>query len=121
MDHLPHEAPILGVAEITGGDEMSNRELLEMAAKAAGIDGFWIDEADCFWTSKGAIFNPLHRDDHALKLAVKLRLTIDHKEACVNVWDGCLGTGFIQNGDDPGAATRLAIVRAAAEIGRVMK
>jgi hypothetical protein len=23
MDHLPHEAPILGVAEITGGDEMT--------------------------------------------------------------------------------------------------
>lgn len=25
MDHHPHEAQILGVAEITGGDEMSRR------------------------------------------------------------------------------------------------
>lgn len=112
---------------------MDDRTLLERAAKAAGYTLKWgevhmvgddeidctdqsyvvsgqPDEADWYW-------DPLNDDGDALRLAVKLRLTIDHKEECVNVWDGCFGTGFIPNEGDPYAATRRAIVRAAAEIG----
>jgi hypothetical protein len=61
-------------------------------------------------------WNPLTDDGDALRLAVKLRLCIEHKEKHVVVWDGCLGTGFIPCDDDPRAATRRAITRAAAEM-----
>jgi hypothetical protein len=105
---------------------MTDRELLERAAKAAGIVG----DYEC-WAGQGfmegirrkgnpkeyKIWNPLMYDDQALRLAVKLRLTIEHKENCVNVWDGCIGTGFVPNEDDPYAATRRAITRAAAAMG----
>jgi hypothetical protein len=76
---------------------MTDRELLELAAKAAG-NGFVIG----YW-------NPLADDGDALRLAVKL-----------NLWEA-VRDGY-QHADswdsDPYAATRRAIVRAAAEIGR---
>lgn len=94
----------------------TDRELLELAAKAAryqyakhggyivvdGIPGNW---------------NPLTDDGDALRLAVKLE---------IDLWFGCGGlnahglTMDIEEdyGRDPHAATRRAIVRAAAEIGR---
>ena len=87
---------------------MTDRELLELAAKAVGkryVDGESWDE-DAGW-------NPLTDDGDALRLAVKLSLLCDDdvQYAPVNVWEG----------QDPYAATRRAIVRAAAEIGRGMK
>ena len=91
-------------------DTSTDITLLERAAKAAGLRVNFHPTASYQW-------NPLTNDSDALRLAVKLRLTIDHKEECVNVWDGCFGTGFIPNEGDPYAATRRAIVRAAAEIG----
>lgn len=108
---------------------MSDRELLEMAAKAAGLkiyasaqaerDAIVDPEKASLWLANGTTgWNPLTDDGDALRLAVKLLLSVDHKEESVVVWDGCIGTGFIQNGDDPSAATRRAIVRAAAEIGK---
>ena len=99
---------------------MDDRTLLERAAKAAGYDAKWRNhfyEPFRGFEVNGSSWNPLTDDGDALRLAVKLRLTIDHKEECVNVWDGCFGTGFIPNEGDPYAATRRAIVRAAAEIG----
>ena len=88
---------------------MSDRELLELAAKAAGLslsrcdDAVWCDEREDFFG-----WNPLTDGGDALRLAVKLgdrdgqvTFLIDTKH------DG-----------DPYAATRRAIVRAAAEIGR---
>jgi hypothetical protein len=66
---------------------------------------------------------PLLADDgDALRLAVKLRLdvcrpTATHEGVCV--WVDHM-SDFIEEakGDDPYAATRRAIVRAAAEIGK---
>lgn len=90
----------------------NERELLEYAAKAAGIEVWfddngqpWIDGDKCVW-------NPRTDSGQALELAVKLSLLCDHdvQYAPVNVWEG----------EDPLAATRLAITRAAAEIGRAM-
>jgi hypothetical protein len=104
-----------------------DRELLELAAKAAGIESLW-------WTKDGnklfqrnggeqKPWNPIEDDGDALRLAVKLRLE-------VSVWD--TDTTVLTSDDeiltliepangDPLAATRRAITRAAAETGRNMK
>ncbi len=76
---------------------MTDRELLELAAKAAG-NGFVIG----YW-------NPLTDDGDALRLAVALGLTA---RMSYN------GQDYEAANKDPYAATRRAIVRAAAEIGR---
>jgi hypothetical protein len=122
---------------------MTDRELLELAASAAGID--WIK--NCVWIENGFYsplatherisWNPLTDDGDALRLAVKLRIDISmYDEKIGRVYAYCkhlLGFGTdgeasYQNhapieqayGDDPCAATRRAIVRAAAaEIGRL--
>lgn len=101
---------------------MDNRELLELAAKAAGIngayffetyddlicDGIWAnDEDDCSYQ-----WNPLTDDGDALRLAVKLRLLWDEMEL--------FDLHFDSKAEDPCAATRRAIVRAAAEIGMII-
>ena len=96
---------------------MSDRELLEDAAKAAGVDIEW---QPCGWAhdnETGCEWNPLTDDGDALRLAVNLEITImfDH----YSVW--CEQYGILEKyGDDPLAATRRAIVRAAAEIGKGM-
>ena len=103
---------------------MSDRELLEAAAKAAGMNIEW---QPCGWAHNnetGCEWNPLTDDGDAFELAVKLRLTVNCSYDDVTL----CGQEFTQkevfierNGEDPLAATRRAIVRAAAEIGRSMK
>lgn len=101
---------------------MEDRELLELAAKAAGyvIHGFYEDgtpELDV-----GTVWNPLTDDGDALRLAVKLRLDVNiEDEAQVTWWQGeDLESICVPFEDDECAAARRAIVRAAAEIGRSM-
>lgn len=117
---------------------MNDRELLEMAAKAAGINVDCWDE-DPFDTEyshnhKPAIrtadfprwwWNPLEDDGDALRLAVKLRLTIMlgsmsaeavEVSAQDDLDDDCTAYARESLANDPLAATRRAIVRAAAEI-----
>jgi sugar phosphate isomerase/epimerase len=79
-------------------DDITDKELLELAAKAGGL---------AFWSENE--WNPLDDDGDALRLAVQLKM-----------WTHS-GMGCFQNEPDPYAATRRAIVRAAAEIGRSMK
>ena len=56
---------------------MSDRELLEMAAKAAGYDGLrWSMLRQCFYDCSGIYWRPLDDDGDALRLAVKLQLQI---------------------------------------------
>jgi hypothetical protein len=100
---------------------MSDRELLELAAKAAGIelsdDHYW---RDGFWTR----WSPLTDDGDALRLAVRLHFAIDIGVTLTSIdgiQDRDKGIASELHGDDPYAATRRAIVRAAAEIGRVME
>ena len=113
---------------------MTDRELLELAAKAAGIEYGWQHIYDDYEgsTSDKWDWNPLIDDGDALRLAVKLGLPLVfskitdaripvvacHKEY-VNVHEEEVWQWlFIK--DDPYAATRLAIVRAAAAIGETM-
>jgi hypothetical protein len=113
-------------------NEMTDRELLELAAKAAKLPFEWNHkyEVPTLGKLEGSIFgykhwNPLTDDGDALRLAVKLANTNDNFHSITWNWthreirvfaDAAEGYG-----DDPCAATRRAIVRAAAEIGKAMK
>ena len=120
---------------------MDDRTMLELAAKAAGIDlEFrvlrWTDgsEYPCYVdrdsvstlanTEIVVRWNPLTDDGDALRLAVKLELSVDTN------WYNCDACWFTEktivssfdsveeepHNDDPYAATRRAITRAAAAI-----
>lgn len=110
---------------------MNDRELLELAAKAAGYianpmqgyaDGGLVvlDAAGIAWR-----FNPLVDDGDALRLAVNLRLDINFyngfQEVAAEPSNGEeMNQSQEEFGSDILSATRRAIVRAAAEIGRKM-
>lgn len=104
---------------------MSDRELLELAAKAAGIEplgkAFEMNgDFAGFCMPARKVWNPLTDDGDALRLAVKLGFVIDtsgDKTFCGTVHYDAIE----HHKDDPYAATRRAIVRAAAEIGRGME
>ncbi len=103
---------------------MSDRELLEKAAKAAEIELWHEDVFTNGLTQKVSdngilCWNPLWKDDDALRLAVKLSISLEF--AAKATWvklrdeDGTLTLGNIPHENDPYAATRRAIVLAAAE------
>ncbi len=110
---------------------MTDKELLELAAKAAGVKVptkkdypyAYIDERgihkDISCGGDGtrmSLWNPLVNDGDALRLAVKLK--IGSIEA-LRLWAAvdCEAANSAYE-IDPYAATRRAIVRAAAELGR---
>lgn len=99
----------------------TDRELLELAAKAAGIDIGFISGLP--HTGIGSYmpeyWNPLIDDGDALRLAVKLGMCLDLQgtRSIATVRQD----GWQQPHDgEPDAATRRAIVRAAAAIGESM-
>ena len=102
---------------------MTDKDLLEKAAKAAGID--WFRHTDGgLWQRSGGIWNPLTDDGDALRLAVKLKMDIvyDFDRVMVVYGDGdaTLTTEYfydLPTPTDQYAATRRAVVRAAAAIG----
>jgi hypothetical protein len=107
---------------------------LELAAKAANIELWHEDVFTKGLTQKisqsGILcWNPLTDDGDALRLAVKLRLiidpvaeTLDGTGPCAAVWCKPKRRYIMEPfGDDPYAATRRAITRAAAQIGKEMK
>jgi len=102
---------------------MTDRELLELAAKAAGYDdATWDMERNCIHTLKlpnfWCFWNPLTDDADALRLAVKLNMALTFSADGNCHAEGLNGEYACECSSDPYAATRRAIVRAAAEIGR---
>lgn len=112
---------------------MIDRELLERAAKAAGIDIEW---QPCGWAhdnNTGREWNPLTDDGDALRLAVRLgisvhldlgnRIVVAKPTLFPKVGNEEIHYDESKFGGrcDPLAATRRAIVRSAAEIGKEMK
>ena len=98
---------------------MTDRELLELAAKAISLP-------ECGWMGPAFMYvkdnrftdwNPLTDDGDALRLACRLHINvfIYHDETST----ATLGV-VAKNWGSVEANTRRAIVRAAAEIGRVM-
>lgn len=101
----------------------TDRELLELAAKAAGIEVTAVVADGIPHRFSGGYWNPLTDDGDALRLAVKLKLEIDIGESCALVWRRKYEGVFeqhIKKKFDIYAATRRAIVHAAATIGESM-
>jgi hypothetical protein len=114
---------------------MTDRELLELAAKAAGYDVRWHEIFDCFvhvgpfnitnpptMAGQRLVWVPLDDDGDALRLAVALRLSVTVFNDAVGIGRKAETNGYVEYPmtDDPQAATRRAITRAAAEIGKGM-
>jgi len=98
----------------------ADRELLELAAKVAELHGFWVDAGlNVGSDAAPKIWNPLTDDGDALRLAVKLRMDVKQWNSlviAVKAWNSHAEENtFTQC---PYAATRRAIVRAAAAIGK---
>ena len=110
---------------------MTDRELLELAAKAAGYQISFDEQVNNYYPhgydDNGDVdewWNPLIDDGKALRLAVKLDIyfmtVVEQGHVTARVRNGDR-VGFHESmGADPCAATRRAIVRAAAEIGKAM-
>lgn len=105
---------------------MNEREMLEFAAKAAGYEVKPHPNnksiAKLMFLLKGYNWNPITDDGDALRLAVKLSLEIDLHRTGVAVRTGC-GHKVLVDAEgvkDGYAAARIAITRAAAEIGKAM-
>jgi hypothetical protein len=101
---------------------MTDKELLELAAKTIGLK---LQYNYLGGRDANQPWDPLENDGDALRLAVKLQIHMakydNYVSACqlgpawgseVVVWD--------HEEPDPYAATRRAITRAAAEIGKAM-
>lgn len=107
---------------------MTDRELLELAAKAVGLKH--VDYTGVDYDGRLGIvlvddigrhcgeFSPLTDDGDALRLAVKLGFIVEPGKC----WHSSYGPAFGEDVlDGVMTATRRAIVRAAAEIGKGMK
>ena len=119
----------------------TDKESLELAAKAAGIVGEWVDDYnpthDYFYQGNHSgfyvgeavggsctVWNPLTNDGDALRLAVKLNITfVFDVDASLQDLFARAGVGLpsgvnelVINGDKD-AAARRAITRVAAMIG----
>ena len=129
---------IFGFKRVEGSEMKTDRELLELAAKAAGYE-VWqgrghqadmlfmrLKKPDTTGKCSGREWNPLTDDGDALRLAVRCKIAVnpmtvdglnrDRHEStagCVKRWTSCIE----MHDGDPLAATRRAIVRAAAAIG----
>jgi hypothetical protein len=129
----------------------TDRELLELAARAAGhvVNAKWQAERDALFDPVTAslwidlvstAWNPLTNDGDALRLAVKLRISLIHEQEYMggpvletieaitqptkNTADGsrhCETVSLNALTDDEMVNTRRAIVRAAAAIGEAME
>lgn len=120
---------------------MTDREMLEMAARAAGIPhgadridcGLSLTNEDGKHTSLPQ-WNPLDDDGDALRLAVKLCIGLDHNHAgdqqryvaasrpgCEGCFSPVCAVEDEFDESQRAATTRRAIVRAAAEIGKQME
>lgn len=117
---------------------MTDKELLELAAKAAGYEFAWYCEGPNnprgtpnVPFANGHRWNPLTDDGDAFRLAVRLGMVV--QSVCHDEYDSLYAAVWVYDDavevcstrqvytDDPYAATRRAILRAAAEIGKAIK
>ena len=104
----------------------TDRELLELAAKAIGVK-FYSTPDDgrglCLGCGDSTLWNPLDDDSDALRLSVRLGIQIWHRPG--NRVEGIHKGSVLTKPNaeslnpNPFVATRRAIVRAAAEIGEI--
>jgi len=108
---------------------MGDSELIELAAKGARINA--IKDPNGVWRNctrlppgfnifEAKPWNPIYDNGDALRLAVKLEMKINISQGNVQVrFKEDAPLVFVRTGIDSCEATRRAITRAAAEIGRV--
>lgn len=100
---------------------MTDRKILEMAAKAAGeVTESWYGN-EAYLDGVLSRWNPLTNDGDALRLAVVLGMVVNTREGISTASVGRHTCCVEPHGSDPYESTRRAIVRAAAEIGKNMK
>lgn len=103
----------------------TDRELLELAAKAAENDAYWNTSAKIFMVPNGEEswhkpWNPLTDDGDALRLATKLMMEIRVLKRTAHA-EALNGPGpCSEESDDIFSAVRRAIVRAAAAMGETL-
>lgn len=113
---------------------MTDRELLELAAKAVGMnadEAMWHPRAGFVWVKrvdgmrKENAWNPLTDDGDALRLAAKLKIDIEWQ--ATNPFPEPRVEAYQRNdegsyfcADEPEDNYRRAIVRAAAKVGEAM-
>lgn len=106
---------------------MNDRELLEMAAKAAGRDITWKEPScgggELAYTGAGSYmpiaWNPLADDGDALRLAMKLNISLHYMNGRVVAYHKNIEC-IESSREDGEVNTRRAIVRAASEIGKAI-
>ena len=115
-------------------NEMTEREMLEFAAKAYADDsvvkslaGFErvVGYSEPMLCNVMTIWNPLTDDGDALQLAVKLGMDVSINEffssaVCVDIFGSVVYEEVEHIGNSSLESTRLAITKAAAEIGKRM-
>lgn len=103
---------------------MTDREMLELAAKAIGLGVRWEEVHGCFWIEMGQglpinTWNPLTSSEDAFELAAKLSISIDYfdgvGEAKATSYDGVY-EAYAPYGDNKAAAARRAVTECAAAI-----
>ena len=103
---------------------MTDRELLEMAAKAAGYEVEWVRNSGCHYRCEAEESReqwcPLDDDGDALRLAVKLNMKLEKVVSCLGSAWVADGRCMESVGSDQMASVRRAITRAAAAIGSAM-
>jgi hypothetical protein len=98
---------------------MSNRELLQKASKALGVDGRYIDspegilrESECgkyHW-------NPIIRTEQMLEMAIALQIDISNLSDCCAAYGPDTGSFYQDHNGDAMAAVRLAVTKCAASM-----
>ena len=106
---------------------MTDLELLELAAKEAGYQLKRMcdpvesgEEGSDFFHLDNRYWNPLTDDGDALRLAVRMGMLFSYMGDRFDLFQRCYMECLDAN-LPPSDATRRAIVRAAAEIGRAMR
>lgn len=108
---------------------MNDKEMLELAAKGAGFQLWWRTPMNASHDQVPIVddkkWNPLADDGDALRLAVRLKMDVvlcDDDSVVVACWIGDADVANLTekstDSQDIYGATRRAIVRAAAEIGK---
>lgn len=107
---------------------MTEREMLEAAARAMGCDrvGFWDEKSRCLWDGEGWWFDPRNDGADSSNLAAALRISVEHSHAeearpwvCASIDGGPLKLtkAFVEDVPDESQRAdrmRLAILRCAA-------
>ena len=97
-------------------------EILEMAALAAGHEVTHHAIGNhAFVMVDGIEWNPLESDADAFRLMVALNVEVEQFPKSTMAYIGVLSSGLVYNLDSKEKATRIAVTKVAAQLGRTMQ